>query len=87
MRSMARFAGTPEVPQRTEWQRQHLHESRHDAHALPAFPVVFALYPQVTQLDFTGPAEVFARLPGARLTLASVPAVCSRPKAGSPSQG
>lgn len=36
------------------------------------FPVVFALYPQVTQLDFTGPAEVFARLPGARLTLASV---------------
>ena len=37
-----------------------------------AFPVVFALYPQITQLDFTGPAEVFARLPGARLTLASV---------------
>ncbi len=36
------------------------------------FPVVFALYPQVTQLDFTGPAEVFARLPGARVTLASV---------------
>jgi cyclohexyl-isocyanide hydratase len=36
------------------------------------FPVVFALYPQVTQLDFTGPAEVFSRLPGARLTLASV---------------
>src|SRR5215831_15234359 len=36
------------------------------------FPVVFALYPQVTQLDFTGPAEVFARLPGASVTLASV---------------
>ena len=26
------------------------------------FPVVFALYPRVTQLDFTGPHEVFARL-------------------------
>lgn len=37
----------------------------------PAFPVVFALYPRVTQLDFTGPYEVFARLPGARLILAS----------------
>jgi cyclohexyl-isocyanide hydratase len=37
----------------------------------PAFPVVFALYPRVTQLDFTGPYEVFARLPGAHLILAS----------------
>ena len=36
------------------------------------FPVVFALYPQVTQLDFTGPYEVFTRLPGARCLLASV---------------
>ncbi len=36
-----------------------------------AFPVVFALYPRITQLDFTGPAEVFARLPGAQLVLAS----------------
>jgi|SRR5579862_236690 len=36
------------------------------------FPVVFALYPRVTQLDFTGPLEVFARLPGARVVLASV---------------
>ncbi len=35
------------------------------------FPVVFALFPGVTQLDFTAPAEVFARLPGARLVLAS----------------
>ncbi len=38
----------------------------------PEFPVVFALYPQVTQLDFTGPFEVFSRLPGARCLLASV---------------
>src|SRR5262245_49737670 len=35
------------------------------------FPVVFVLYPRVTQLDFTGPYEVFARLPGARCVLAS----------------
>lgn len=36
------------------------------------FHVVFALYPRVTQLDFTGPFEVLARLPGARCVLASV---------------
>src|SRR5262249_9746040 len=34
------------------------------------FLVVFALYPRVTQLDFTGPYEVFARLPGAKCVLA-----------------
>ena len=36
-----------------------------------AFPVVFALYPRITQLDFTGPYEVLARLPGATCVLAS----------------
>ena len=36
------------------------------------FPIVFALYPRITQLDFTGPFEVFSRLPGARCILASV---------------
>jgi cyclohexyl-isocyanide hydratase len=35
------------------------------------FPIVFALYPRVTQLDFTGPYEVLGRLPGARPILAS----------------
>lgn len=35
------------------------------------FLIVFALYPNVTQLDFTGPHEVLARLPGARCILAS----------------
>src|ERR1700722_12611998 len=35
------------------------------------FVVVFALYPRVTQLDFTAPFEVFARLPGGRCVLAS----------------
>jgi len=35
------------------------------------FPVVFALYPRVTQLDFTGPLEVLARLPRARIVLAA----------------
>lgn len=36
------------------------------------FTVVFALYPRITQLDFTAPFEVFWRLPGARCVLASV---------------
>ena len=36
------------------------------------FPVVFALFPRITQLDFTGPYEIFTRLPGARCVLASV---------------
>jgi len=36
------------------------------------FTVVFALYPRITQLDFTGPFEVLSRLPGARCILASV---------------
>jgi cyclohexyl-isocyanide hydratase len=35
------------------------------------FPVVFALYPRLTQLDFTGPLEVLSRLPGARIVLAA----------------
>lgn len=36
------------------------------------FVVVFPLYSRITQLDFTGPYEVFARLPRARIVLASV---------------
>ncbi len=36
------------------------------------FKVVFPLYPGVTQLDFTGPHEVFARVPGASCILASL---------------
>jgi hypothetical protein len=36
------------------------------------FPIVFALFSRVTQLDFTGPYEVLSRLPGARSILASV---------------
>src|SRR5579863_6250782 len=36
------------------------------------FPIVFALFPRITQLDFTAPLEVLARLPGARVTLASI---------------
>lgn len=34
--------------------------------------IVFALYPGVTHLDFTGPHQVFARLPGAEITCASL---------------
>ncbi|HMJ14595.1 MAG TPA: DJ-1/PfpI family protein [Polyangiaceae bacterium] len=33
--------------------------------------LVFALYPQLTQLDFTGPYEVLRRMPGARVSVAS----------------
>lgn len=39
---------------------------------MPQSTVVFALYPDVTQLDATGPFEVFSRLPDARCVLASV---------------
>jgi transcriptional regulator GlxA family with amidase domain len=35
------------------------------------FTIVFILFPQLTQLDFTGPFEVLQRLPGARLVVAS----------------
>ena len=31
--------------------------------------VVFLVYPNVTQLDFTGPAQVLSRLPDARIDL------------------
>ena len=33
--------------------------------------IVFALFPGVTQLDFTGPHQVFSSLPGAKVILAS----------------
>src|SRR5580700_5862639 len=46
-------------------------QSKRSSTVSQEFPIVFALYPRVTQLDFTGPYEVFARLPGARLILAS----------------
>lgn len=35
------------------------------------FPIVFAVYPGITQLDFTGPYEVLSRLPGAQCIVAS----------------
>lgn len=34
--------------------------------------IVFALYPGVTHLDFTGPHQVLQRLPGAKVTVASL---------------
>src|SRR5258706_982956 len=33
--------------------------------------IVFALFPEVTHLDFTGPHEVLQRLPGAKVIVAS----------------
>ena len=38
----------------------------------PQLHIVFALYPGVTHLDFTGPHQLLQRLPGARVTVASV---------------
>jgi cyclohexyl-isocyanide hydratase len=35
------------------------------------FEIVFALYPNLTQLDFTGPFEVFQRMPDVHIRLAS----------------
>jgi len=37
----------------------------------PPFVAVFALFDRVTQLDFTGPYEVFWRVPGAQCVMAS----------------
>ena len=37
----------------------------------PPYAIVFALYPGVTQLDFTGPLEFLSKLPEARCVLAS----------------
>lgn len=39
---------------------------------MPApFKIVFILYPRLTQLDFTGPYEVLARMPGSEVIVAS----------------
>src|SRR6185369_2823516 len=35
------------------------------------FHIVFALFPGLTQLDFTGPHQILSRLPGAKVTVAS----------------
>jgi cyclohexyl-isocyanide hydratase len=34
--------------------------------------IVFPIYPKVTQLDFTGPHQIFSRLPGIKVVAASV---------------
>jgi cyclohexyl-isocyanide hydratase len=33
--------------------------------------IVFVLFPNVTQLDFTGPLQVLSRLPGATVSIAA----------------
>src|SRR3954469_9145224 len=47
--------------------------SNYRSAAMAASPIriVFALFPGVTQLDFTGPHQVLSRLPGAEVLLAS----------------
>jgi putative intracellular protease/amidase len=39
----------------------------------PAFTIVEAIYPGMTQLDFTGPHTIFSRIPGAQVIVASEP--------------
>ena len=41
--------------------------------AIPSFVIVEALYPGLTQLDFTGPHTVFSRIPGVEALVASEP--------------
>ena len=38
----------------------------------PTFSIVIALFPNVTQLDFTGPHQVLSRAPGSRVIVASM---------------
>lgn len=38
----------------------------------PSLQIVIALFPGVTHLDFTGPHQILCRLPGARVTVASL---------------
>ena len=39
---------------------------------MAAIEIVIPLYPDVTHLDFTGPHQVLSRIPGARVTVASI---------------
>jgi cyclohexyl-isocyanide hydratase len=45
--------------------------SNQEADMADPFRIVFILYPRLTQLDFTGPYEVLARMPGAKVIIAS----------------
>ena len=38
----------------------------------PSLQIVIAIFPGVTHLDFTGPHQILCRLPGARVTVASL---------------
>ena len=47
-------------------------------HGRSPFRIVEAIYPGMTQLDFTGPHTVFSRLPGAEIIVASEPGGADR---------
>jgi putative intracellular protease/amidase len=47
--------------------------------AMPKLTIVFALYPGVTHLDFTGPHQVLVRTPNAEVIAASMGGRTSRP--------
>ena len=46
--------------------------------AVPSFVIVEALYPGMTQLDFTGPHTVLTRIPGAEVIVQDGLAVISK---------
>jgi len=48
-----------------------LQRVRDDGKERPLMNIVFLLFPNLTQLDFTGPLQVLSRLPGARVALAA----------------
>ena len=49
---------------------------------MSAFNIGFVIFPNLTQLDFTGPLQVLSRLPGAKIQIAAktrepVPAIAA----------
>src|SRR5579862_9540108 len=74
-RSMRRYMRAARVEGRTRIIQLEAGTLRDDTEGLAMSDkqpvIVFALFPGVTQLDFTGPHQVFSSLPGASVILAS----------------
>jgi cyclohexyl-isocyanide hydratase len=62
---------TPDTRHPTPWRR-----------SMDSFTIGMLLFPRLTQLDLTGPHEVFARLPGARVLLLAETAEPVRSESG-----
>src|SRR5580704_9161730 len=73
-RVMAVFKGTLSFPP-SEFRAMVAQAANPGAGPTPMtqpLDIVFAIYPGVTHLDFTGPHQVLSALPGARTIVASV---------------